>query len=150
MGKVFGYGYETRGIFLDYFMDKFNLMPNVIYVFKVRLVRPITPVSLRQNVRVRHLEPPDLPTPNPIIIKERQLTPPPPAPPVYIRQYQPAPPTPPPLVIRERPPVAPKMPETTYIEKIIPPPSPPPRQVVIERIPAPEKPRDVIYEVKKY
>lgn len=112
----------------------------------VRLVRPITPVSLRQNIRVRHLQPPDLPTPNPIIVKERQLTPPPPAPPVYIRQYQPAPPTPPPLVIRERPPVAPKMPETTYIEKIIPPPSPPPRQVVVERIPAPEKPRDVIYE----
>ena len=111
-------------------------------------MRPITPVSMRQNIRVRHLEPPELPTPNPIIVKERQLTPPPPAPPVYIRQYQPAPPTPPPLVIRERPPVAPRMPETTYIEKIIPPPSPPPRQVVIERIPAPEKPRDIVYEVK--
>jgi hypothetical protein len=112
----------------------------------VRLVRPITPVSMRQNIRVRHLQPPELPTPNPIIVKERQLTPPPPAPPVYIRQYQQAPPTPPPLIIRERPPVAPKMPETTYIEKIIPPPSPPPRQVVIERIPAPEKPRDIVYE----
>jgi hypothetical protein len=112
----------------------------------VRLVRPITPVSLRQNVRIRHLEPPELPTPNPIIVQERQLTPLPPAPPVYIRQYQPAPPTPPTLVIRERPPVAPKMPETTYIEKIIPAPEPPARQVIIERIPAPERPRDVVYE----
>ena len=50
----------------------------------IRLVRPITPANLRQNVRLRYLEPPPLPEPNPIIIKERQLTPPPPAPPIVI------------------------------------------------------------------
>lgn len=112
----------------------------------VRMVRHSEPVTQRQNVRVRYLEPPALPTPAPIIIKERQLTPPPPAPPIYIRQHLPAPPTPPPLVIRERPPCPPEMPQPTVIEKIIPAPTPPPRQVIVERIPAPERPREVIYE----
>jgi hypothetical protein len=74
------------------------------------------------------------------------LTPPPPAPPIVIRQHLPAPPTPPPLVIRERPPTAPEIPKETIIEKIIPPPTPPPRQVIVERIPAPEKPREIVYE----
>lgn len=113
----------------------------------VRIVRPTEPVNMRQNVTVRYLDPPNPPTPAPIIIKERQLTPAPPAPPIHIRQYAPPPPTPPPLVIRERAPTPPRMPDPTIIEKIIPAPSPPPRQVIIERIPAPEKPRDVIYEV---
>lgn len=113
----------------------------------VRIVRPTEPVTMRQNIKVRYLNPPTPPTPAPIIIKERQLTPPPPAPPIYIRQHAPAPPTPPPLVIRERAPTPPRMPEPAIIEKIIPAPSPPPRQVIIERIPAPEKPREVIYEV---
>lgn len=67
----------------------------------VRIVKPSDAVTQRQHVRVRYLEPPELPTPAPIIIKERQLTPPPPAPPILIRQHLPAPPTPPPLVIRE-------------------------------------------------
>ena len=112
----------------------------------VRIVKPTEAVCQRQNIRVRYLEPPELPTPAPIIIKERQLTPPPPAPPIIIRQHLRAPPTPPPLVIREKPPCPPEMPQTTIIEKVIPPPTPPPRQVIVERIPAPEKPREIIYE----
>ena len=51
----------------------------------VRIVRPITPVTHRQNIRVRYLEPPNPPTPAPIIIQERQLTPAPPAPPIVVR-----------------------------------------------------------------
>jgi hypothetical protein len=39
--------------------------------------------------------------------------------------------------------------QPTIVEKLIPPPTPPPRQVIIERIPAPEKPREIIYEVRK-
>ena len=58
---------------------KINEDPNPI-----RLVRPISPANLKQNIRLRYLEPPPLPEPNPIIIKERQLTPPPPAPPIVI------------------------------------------------------------------
>lgn len=114
----------------------------------IRITRPIDFAidSPKQNIKIRYLEPPNLPKPNPIIIRERQQSPPPAAPPIYIRQYQKAPPTPPPLIIRERPPVAPSMPEITYIEKIVLPPTPPPRQVIIERIPAPQKPRQIIYE----
>jgi hypothetical protein len=113
----------------------------------IRMVRQVEPVCAKQNIRVRYLQPPELPTPPPIIVRERQMTPPPPPPPLYIRQHMPAPPTPPPLVIRERPPCPPEMPQQTVIEKVIPAPPPPPRQVIIERIPAPEKPREVIYEV---
>lgn len=66
----------------------------------VRIVRQTEPVTQRQNIRIRYLDPPTPPTPAPIVIRERQLTPPPPAPPIYIRQQARAPPTPPPLFIR--------------------------------------------------
>jgi hypothetical protein len=52
----------------------------------VKIVRPIEPLTQKQNVRVRYLEPPEPPVPAPIIVKERQLTPPPPPPPIVIRQ----------------------------------------------------------------
>ncbi len=140
----------------------------------LHVVRQTAPITHRQNVRIRYLEPPHPPKPAPIIIKERQLTPPPPPPPLVIRQRPMTPPTPPPLVIRfepigkecfflnflkffffcnfynlrERPPPEPAVAKhPTVIEKIVPPPTPPPRQIIVERIPAPQRPRDLIYEV---
>lgn len=74
---------------------RINQDPNPIHI-----VRPSDPIMQRQNVRIRYLDPPDLPPPAPIIIKERQLSPPPPPPPIVIRQHAPSPPTPPPLIIR--------------------------------------------------
>lgn len=41
----------------------------------VRMVRPNGSVTQRQNIKVRYLEPPELPSPAPVIVKERQLTP---------------------------------------------------------------------------
>lgn len=122
--------------------NKINDDPN-----PVRMVRQTAPVTHRQNVRIRYLDPPSPPQHAPIVVKERMLTPPPPPPPLVIRQRAATPPTPPPLVIRERPPHEPQVArEITYIEKILPGPTPPPRQVIIERIPNPQKPRDLIYE----
>lgn len=121
---------------------KINEDPN-----PVRMVKQTAPVTHKQNIRVRYLDPPPPPEHAPIVIKERMLTPPPPPPPLVIRQRAQTPPTPPPLVIRERPPSEPKVArETTYVERIIPGPPQPPRQVIVERIPAPQRPRDLIYE----
>jgi hypothetical protein len=114
----------------------------------LRVTRQTEPLTQRQNVRIRYLDPPPPPQHAPIIVKERMLTPPPPPPPLVIRQRAATPPTPPPLVIRERPPEVPQVAkEITYIEKILPGPTPPPRQIIVERIPNPPKPRDLIYEV---
>jgi len=66
----------------------------------VHVVRQTLPVTHRQNVRIRYLEPPAPPKHAPIVIKERMLTPPPPPPPLIIKQRPVTPPTPPPLVIR--------------------------------------------------
>lgn len=113
----------------------------------VRVIKPTEPITHRQNVRVRYLDPPAPPQHAPIVVKERMLTPPPPPPPLVIKQRPVTPPTPPPLVIRERAPEKPQVArEVTYIEKILPPPPQPPRQVIVERIPNPPKPRDIIYE----
>ena len=65
----------------------------------VRIIRSFSAAPQRQNIHVRYLEPPELPEPAPIVIKERQLTPLPPAPPIVIRQIAKPPPTPPPLII---------------------------------------------------
>lgn len=113
----------------------------------LRVIKQTAPITQRQNVRVRYLEPPAPPAHAPIVIRERMLTPPPPPQPLVIRQRAATPPQQPPLVIRERPPMEPKVArQVTFIEKILPPPSPPPRQVIVERIPNPPKPRDLIYE----
>ncbi len=114
----------------------------------IRIVRPSEPQELDQHNFIRYLKPPTPEQPGPIIIQERQLPQPPPAPPIYIRQIEPRQPTPPPMLIRERPPTPPPIIEPTYIEKILPAYAPPPRQVIIEKIPAkPPKPQTIIYEV---
>lgn len=74
---------------------KINEDPN-----PVRMVKQTAPVTHKQNIRVRYLDPPPPPEHAPIVIKERMLTPPPPPPPLVIRQRAQTPPTPPPLVIR--------------------------------------------------
>lgn len=113
----------------------------------VRVIKPTTPVTHRQNVRVRYLDPPAPPQHAPIVVHERMMTPPPPPPPLVIKQRPITPPSPPPLVIREKAPSKPLVArEVTHIEKILPPPPAPPRQVIVERIPNPPKPRDIIYE----
>lgn len=105
------------------------------------------PVTYQQKVSVRYLQPPPLPPPGPLIIKEVR-PPQPPAPvPLVIRQRAPPLPIPPPLVLRERPPVGPPpVPSQTVIKKLPAVPVPP-RSVIVERFPAlPPRPRDVVIE----
>jgi len=100
-----------------------------------------------QNVAVRFLQPPPVPPPGPLIIKEVRPPQPPPPAPLRLRQQAPPLPTPPPLVLRERPPQPPPaIPSHTVIRRL--PAIPvPPRSVIIERLPPlPPKPRDIILE----
>jgi hypothetical protein len=100
-----------------------------------------------QNVKVRFLQPPPVPPPGPLIIREVRPPQPPVPPPLRIRQQAPAYPIPPPLVLRERPPIAPApIPSQTVIRRLAALPVPP-RSVIIERLPPlPPRPRDVIIE----
>jgi hypothetical protein len=105
------------------------------------------PVTYRQNVSVRFLQPPPVPPPGPLIIKEVRPVQPPAPPPLVVRQRAPPLPTPPPLLLRERPPQPPTpIPSQTVIKRL--PPIPvPPRSVIVERFPAiPPRPRDIIIE----
>ncbi|CAF2867258.1 unnamed protein product [Rotaria sp. Silwood2] len=105
------------------------------------------PVTLEQRVVVRYLQPPPVPEPGPLIIKEVRPSQPPPPPTFVIREHPRPLPSPPPLILRERPPTPPPyIPSETKI-RILPPIPVPPRSVVIERFPPPpEKPRDIIIE----
>ncbi|CAF1205013.1 unnamed protein product [Adineta ricciae] len=105
------------------------------------------PLTYRQNVSVRFLQPPPVPSPGPLIIKEVRPPQPPPPPPLVIRQHAPPCPQPPPLVLRERPPQVPTpIPTQTVIRKL-PPTSPPPRSIIVERYPpVPARPRDIVIE----
>ncbi|CAF1153121.1 unnamed protein product [Rotaria sp. Silwood1] len=105
------------------------------------------PIIYKQNVLVRFLQPPPVPPPGPLIIKEIRPPQPPPPPPLVVRQRAPPLPPPPPLVLRERPPVPPPVIATqTVIRRLAALPLPP-RSVVIERLPPlPPKPRDIIIE----
>jgi len=100
-----------------------------------------------QNIRVRFLQPPPIPPPGPLIIKEVRPPQPPPPPPLRIKQQAPPLPTPPPLVLRERPPQVPaSVASQTVIRRLAALPVPP-RTTIIERIPAaPARPRDIIIE----
>ncbi|CAF1233428.1 unnamed protein product [Adineta steineri] len=100
-----------------------------------------------QNIRVRFLQPPPIPPPGPLIIREVRPPQPPPPPPLRIRQQAPPLPQPPPLVLRERPPQVPaSVASQTVIRRLAALPVPP-RSVVIERLPPlPPRPRDVIIE----
>jgi hypothetical protein len=100
-----------------------------------------------QNIKVRFLQPPPVPPPGPLIIKEVRPPQPPPPPPLRIRQQAPPLPTPPPLVLRERPPPPPQVVASqTVIRRLAALPVPP-RSVIIERLPPlPPRPRDIIIE----
>ncbi|CAF0862551.1 unnamed protein product [Didymodactylos carnosus] len=104
-------------------------------------------VTYKQNILVKFLQPPPVPPPGPLIIKEVRPPQPPPPPPLVIRQRAPPLPSPPPLILRERPPQPPQsIASQTIIRRLNPIPVPP-RSVIIERLPPlPPKPRDIIIE----
>ena len=100
-----------------------------------------------QNIRVRFLQPPPVPAPGPLIIKEVRPPQPPVPPPLRIRQVGQALPQPPPLVLRERPPHPPPVIASQTIIRRLPGLPVPPRSVIIERLPPlPPRPRDIIIE----
>jgi hypothetical protein len=112
----------------------------------IRRTMAEAPVTYEQRILVRTLQPPEVPPPGPLIIKEvsSQL---PPRPPLIIRQYSQRPTTPPPLILRERPPTPPPYIASETVVRHLPALPPPPLSVIIERYPAlPEKPRDIIIE----
>ncbi|CAF1436229.1 unnamed protein product [Rotaria sordida] len=58
----------------------------------------------KHNVTIRYLQPPPIPPPGPLIIKEVRPPQPPAPPPLIIRQQAPSLPIPSPLVLRQHPP----------------------------------------------
>ncbi|CAF4199163.1 unnamed protein product [Rotaria sp. Silwood2] len=113
----------------------------------VRRPAPGGSVTYTQNIRLRFLQPPPIPPPGPLIIKEVRPPQPPLPPPLRIRQHAPPLPPPPPLILRERPPIPPApIASQTVLRQLAAIPVPP-RSVIIERLPAaPPKPRDIIIE----
>ncbi|CAF1117820.1 unnamed protein product, partial [Didymodactylos carnosus] len=104
-------------------------------------------VTYKQNILIRFLQPPPIPAPGPLIIKEVRNPQPPPLPPLVIKQRPTPPKTPPPLILRERPPPLPQSIQSKVITRQLPAEPPPPRAVIIERLPPlPPKPRDIIIE----
>ncbi|CAF2589127.1 unnamed protein product [Rotaria sp. Silwood2] len=100
------------------------------------------PVTYEQRVSVRYLQPPAVPPPGPLIIKEVRPPQSPPPRPLVVRQHAPPLPSPPPLILRERPPTPPTCVPSETVTRCLPAIPVPPRSVVIERIPSlPEKPR---------
>ncbi|CAF0733997.1 unnamed protein product [Adineta steineri] len=132
---VQSYATDSRGLFQDN-------NPQII-----RRPAPSGPLTYTQNIRVRFLQPPPIPPPGPLIIKEVRPPQPPPPPPLRIRQQAPPCPQPPPLILRERPPVPPQsVASQTVIRRLAALPVPP-RSTIIERLPAaPARPRDIIIE----
>ncbi|CAF1012800.1 unnamed protein product [Rotaria sordida] len=113
----------------------------------VRRPDPTGPRTYTQNVQVRFLQPPAVPPPGPLIIKEVRPPQPPPLQPLRVRQQAPPLPTPPALVLRERPPPKPASVASQTVVRNLNAIPVPPRSVVIERIPpTPPKPRDIIIE----
>jgi len=131
------YGAEVRGAGL--YVDA---NPQII-----RRQAPGGVQTYTQNIKVRFLQPPPVPPPGPLIIKEVRPPQPPPPPPLRIKQQAPPLPQPPPLILRERPPQPPaSVASQTVIRKLAALPVPP-RSVIIERLPAaPAPPRDIIIE----
>ncbi|CAF4038832.1 unnamed protein product, partial [Rotaria sordida] len=104
-------------------------------------------VTLQQQIFVRYLQPPAVPPPGPLIIKEVRPQQPSPPPPLVIHEYAPPLPSSPPLTFRERPPTPPPHVPSATIIRTLPAIPVPPRSVVIERfLPSREKPRDIIVE----
>jgi len=129
------YATDAQGLFQD---------PNPQII---RRANPAGVQTYTQNIRVRFLQPPPVPAPGPLIIKEVRPPQPPVPPPLRLRQVAPPLPTPPPLVLRERPPVPPPVIASQTVIRRLPGLPVPPRSVIIERLPAaPPKPRDIILE----
>ncbi|UJR31636.1 hypothetical protein I4U23_019118 [Adineta vaga] len=105
------------------------------------------PITYQQKISIRFLQPPPVPPPGPLIIKEIRPPQPPPPPPLVVRQRAPPLPSLPPLILRERPPIAPpSVGSQTVIRHLNAMPAPP-RSVIVERLPPPPpKPRDIIIE----
>ncbi|CAF1463588.1 unnamed protein product [Adineta ricciae] len=104
-------------------------------------------VTYQQKILVRFLQPPAVPPPGPLIIKEVRPPQPPPPPPLVVRQRAPPAPQPPPLILRERPPPVPATVASQTVVRHLAAIPVPPRSVIIERLPAlPPKPRDIIIE----
>ncbi|CAF1238314.1 unnamed protein product [Adineta ricciae] len=113
----------------------------------IRRAAPEGPIVYQQKIFVRFLQPPPVPPPGPLIIKEVRPQQPPPPPPLIVRQRAPPLPAPPPLILRERPPEIPASVGSETVVRHLKPLPIPPRSVVIERLPpAPQKPRDIIIE----
>ncbi|CAF0970193.1 unnamed protein product [Rotaria sordida] len=113
----------------------------------IRRARSASPVTLEQRVHVRYFQPPAIPPPGPLIIKEVRPRQPSPPPPLVIREHAPPLPSSPPIILRERPPTPPKHIPSETITRTLPALPVPPRSVIIERFPPPpEKPRDIIIE----
>jgi len=129
------YATDAQGLFQD---------PNPQII---RRANPMGVQTYTQNIRVRFLQPPPVPAPGPLIIREVRPPQPPVPPPLRLRQVAPPLPTPPPLVLRERPPVPPPVIASQTVVKRLPGIPVPPRSVIIERLPAPPpKPRDIVIE----
>ncbi|CAF2399205.1 unnamed protein product [Rotaria sp. Silwood2] len=117
--------------------------PNPELIRKPLLVSPLT---YKQNIRIKFLKPPPVPQ-GPLIIREVRPPQPPPPPPLLIRQRPIPPVSQPPIILREKPPRVPEVTRTQVLTKTLPPAPPPPRSIVIERVPSlPPKPRDIIIE----
>ncbi|CAF1058886.1 unnamed protein product [Rotaria sordida] len=113
----------------------------------VRRARSASPVTAEQRVVIRYLQPPAVPPPGPLIIREVRSRPSSPLPPLVIHERSRPLPSPPPLILREQPPIPPRYVASETITRTVPGLPPPPRSVIIERYPAaPEKPRDIIIE----
>ncbi|CAF1282368.1 unnamed protein product [Rotaria sp. Silwood1] len=131
------YGAEVRGAGLF-----FDTNPQII-----RRPAPGGVQTYTQNIQVRFLQPPPVPPPGPLIIKEVRESQAPLPPPLRIRQQAPPVPQPPPLILRERPPPPPPSQSSQTVIRKLPALPVPPRSVIIERIPAaPPRPRDIIIE----
>ncbi|CAF1437932.1 unnamed protein product [Adineta steineri] len=103
--------------------------------------------SHEQLVCVRFLQPPEVPPPGPLIIRE--VRPPQAAPPptLVINECPPLPEKQPPLILREEPPIPPPIIPSETITKYLPAISAPARSVLIKRYPAlPTRPRDILIE----
>jgi len=129
------YATDAQGLFQD-------SNPQII-----RKPAPGGGVTYKQNILVRFLQPPPIPPPGPLIIREVRPPQPPAPPPLVVRQRAPAPPQPPPLILRERPPPIPASAAAQTVIRRLPALPVPPRSVITERLPAPPpKPRDIIIE----
>ncbi|CAF4467523.1 unnamed protein product, partial [Rotaria sp. Silwood2] len=131
------YGAEVKGAGLY-----FDTNPQIIHRPAIGGVQTYT-----QNIKLRFLQPPPIPPPGPLIIKEVRPGQPPVPSPLRIKQQSPPLPQPPPLILRERPPQPPASQSAQTIIRNLPALPVPPRSVIIERIPSdPPRPRDIIIE----